>query len=690
MLSWALASASSAPTAPAHQSRQLITGRVCSNLLGLFQGGGQDTLEVKLRLVPVPTCLQSEYISSMEKYKELSKVMPEGFDPAAWKTFLQSNPDFRELANRLGSSTPGPESEQQRSVAGMEMLGQLMNQNAQPQDYYQQSSLHDQGSPIDSNSNYQSVSVEACSRTASPALSANAGIEFQRIAQASQSRPGSRMSLDGRVLQIQSPVESPILTESLEAGLDVGADEGPAKKRARVVKADWKGKSNLPAPDSLRVVASTAASMRIYRPIAQAPRGVSQESLEGPPRVPTPIPQAASDAPFRSRSAARSGLRRESFNQLEMSQTSDFQDVDDIHATENGMTSPEDARNRSPSKTPCDIPSSPPILPDVSPAPSSPALPTLPYHDSGFMSGSAEDLFGDEALRICDEDDIQIPSTYIKRSNLPHGNTIESDGLIIHHESPGPQELLPSRILPRRARGVRKVSNISASESSTTHGGQPATLTKNKNFSKPKPTSRKPSISDPRAQEVPPPLSIAPVSSYPSQPPEQRPARSMTRTPSMGTLKLPTIPASDPIHPGPSSLHRSQTWSGVQHPMSDAPIFTPPIHTNFPEKPPRSGAGAKRKREIQSRLAAAIEQGEIPPYCDNCGAIETPTWRKAWAKVVYGPLGGLQVSEEPGGILAIEIAQRDASGEVIAHRLIKKSLQEDDEQFAELTLCNRE
>jgi hypothetical protein len=673
MLSWALASASSAPTAPAHQSRQLITGRVCSNLLGFFQGGGQDTLEVKLRLVPVPTCLQSEYISSMEKYKELSKVMPEGFDPAVWKTFLRSNPDFRELANRLESSTPCVESERQRSVAGMEMLGQLMNQNSQSEEYYQQS-LQDQD-------NHQSASAEYFSRTASPALSANAGIEFQRITQGSQSRPASRMSVDARLQQIQSPVESPILAETPEAGLDVGAEEGPARKRARVIKADWKGKPNLPAPDSLRVVASTAASMRIYRPIAQAPGGVSQESLEGPPRVPTPVPQAANDAPFRSRVSARSSLRRESFSQLEISQTGGLPDSDDTRLAENGMTSPEDTRNRSPSKTPCDIPSSPPVLPDISPAPSSPALPLLPHHDSGFMSGSAEDLFGDE-------DDIRGASIYSKRSHLPQGTNVESDGLVIHHESPGPQELLPSRILPRRVRGIRKVANVSSSEVNTTIGGQPAPLAKSRNFSKPRPVSRKPSISDSRPAEVPPTLRD-PAPSYPSQPPEQRQPRTMTRTPSVGVLKLPTIPASDPIHPGPSSLHRSQTWSGVQHAMSDAPVFTPPVHTNFPEKPPRSGAGAKRKREIQSRLAAAIEQGEIPPYCDNCGAIETPTWRKAWAKVVYGPLGGLQVSEEPGGILAIEIAQRDASGEVIAHRLIKKSLQEDDEHFAELTLCNR-
>ncbi|KAK5054206.1 hypothetical protein LTR16_010716, partial [Cryomyces antarcticus] len=81
MLSWVLASASSTPTAPAFQSKTMITGRVCKNILGIFCNGIKETLEVKLRLVPVPTCLQSEYIENMDKHRNLRQVMPEGFDP---------------------------------------------------------------------------------------------------------------------------------------------------------------------------------------------------------------------------------------------------------------------------------------------------------------------------------------------------------------------------------------------------------------------------------------------------------------------------------------------------------------------------------------------------------------------------------------------------------------------------------
>src|SRR5699024_6961877 len=92
MLSWVLASASPTPNAPAHQSKTMVTGRVCKNVLGLFSKGVQETLEVKLRLVPVPTVMQSEYIDSMQRYRELSNMIPHEFDAQTWTNFLRQNP----------------------------------------------------------------------------------------------------------------------------------------------------------------------------------------------------------------------------------------------------------------------------------------------------------------------------------------------------------------------------------------------------------------------------------------------------------------------------------------------------------------------------------------------------------------------------------------------------------------------
>lgn len=86
MLSRALADAS--PYAPAQQSEKLITGRVCSNIMGIFNNGVKETLEVKLRLVPVPNPIQNEYVNTMERYRDMSNTTPLGIDQE-WNKFMQ-------------------------------------------------------------------------------------------------------------------------------------------------------------------------------------------------------------------------------------------------------------------------------------------------------------------------------------------------------------------------------------------------------------------------------------------------------------------------------------------------------------------------------------------------------------------------------------------------------------------------
>ncbi|KAI9827793.1 MAG: hypothetical protein M1832_004282 [Thelocarpon impressellum] len=119
MLSWALASAPPPPGAPARPSRTMITGRVCTNILSLFTNGAEETLEVRLRLVRVPQCLQSEYLCTMERYLELSRVMPADFDPSAWATFTEAHPGWAGVTDRevpqmsespFEEATPGQDS----------------------------------------------------------------------------------------------------------------------------------------------------------------------------------------------------------------------------------------------------------------------------------------------------------------------------------------------------------------------------------------------------------------------------------------------------------------------------------------------------------------------------------------------------------------------------------------------------
>jgi hypothetical protein len=91
MISRVLASSSPTSEAPAHQSKRMANGRVCRIPLDLFSKGVQETLEVKLQLVPVPTVMQSGYLDSMQKYREFRNVIPVDFNAQSRTNFVHEN-----------------------------------------------------------------------------------------------------------------------------------------------------------------------------------------------------------------------------------------------------------------------------------------------------------------------------------------------------------------------------------------------------------------------------------------------------------------------------------------------------------------------------------------------------------------------------------------------------------------------
>ncbi|KAG6000717.1 hypothetical protein E4U54_001320 [Claviceps lovelessii] len=204
--------------------------------------------------------------------------------------------------------------------------------------------------------------------------------------------------------------------------------------------------------------------------------------------------------------------------------------------------------------------------------------------------------------------------------------------------------------------------------------------------------------------------------------------RQLARSRSAGPLALPAIPASEPA--GPSSLSRSVTAeqqsfqappapSTLRRAASSGPLALPipasdpvvPTESEFneaslnplveksdvasPLSPPppvvtRSNKNNVKKHAIKQRLETAVMNGEMPPYCCNCGAIETPTWRKIWVQEKEGVPEYCEYSVEPGRITAIEILRRDDDKKPTLHRLVKKSLGAEDvkAQWQELLLCN--
>ncbi|KAL6878902.1 hypothetical protein J3F83DRAFT_265721 [Trichoderma novae-zelandiae] len=232
-------------------------------------------------------------------------------------------------------------------------------------------------------------------------------------------------------------------------------------------------------------------------------------------------------------------------------------------------------------------------------------------------------------------------------------------------------------------------------------------------------------------EEAPPPIQPP---SRSSQPPQSRPQtskpkypRKLNRSQSAGPLVLPSTPASDPI--GPSTLSQppavasdrpsSVGGADMRRPTSMGPLALPipesrvdaglstttttnpaapeescPPSDCFPppSSPPaqRSNKNIVKKHAIKQRLEEAISNGEMPPFCSNCGAIETPTWRKIWIQERDGAPERCEYSEKPGKITAVEVLQRDDEGKPTLHRVVKKSLAITDEKtkWQESLLCN--
>ena len=620
MLSWVLASSSSTPAAPAHQSRTVVTGRVCKNILGLFSSGVQETLEVKLRLVPVPTCLQSEYIESMRQYRDLSKIMPEGFDAGAWTAFLQANPSITQLADQSRSQTPADGTAQREGV-GIEHVQRLVNREYAP------SRAEDQRSYQRSNSYSATGPDEQIARIASPAYSVQSGAAIQERLPRTSSR-GSYQGTQEQAHDRRTSVDPGSVTT------EERFEEGPAKKRAKVTKADWPGKGGFgKQPESLRVAASTAASIRVYQPTAIRPSVNTSASLEEPPRAPTPIPGSTNQVKRPLLPAAKSNLCRESYSNVAESYISPYSTSEpNFKLPESATTSPEDSHAGSVSNTPAHIASSPPVLRRGSPTPSSPRLPMWPRDiDSGFMSGTIDDLFEeDDEDRPIDEEDVAIAAQYNKRE---------------------------------QSSATQTAKQIATQEQATDH----VTIVESQTEAKAATAKARSRTAARNASRV----------------------GSLNRTASSGTAVTSSVPASDPIRPNAGSLQRSQTWSGnqVPHAASDAPIST--VEGLARPRSRESGSGVRRKQAIQSKLATSIASGEMPPFCENCGAIETPTWRKAWTKIHSGTPDHVRLSDEEGGVILWEPLQKDENGAINLFRIFKKSLKDTDEGFKEILLCNR-
>lgn len=685
MLSWILASASVTPNAPAEDSQSMVTGRVCKNILGLFSNGIKETLEVKLKLVPVPTSMQKEYVENMERYHSLSQIMPEGFDYSAWSDFLKENPTLGQLAQPT-PNTPAHHPHRS-STGGYEPFHQMLTRHSPSQEPVRNDSFYKQ-----SNTSFMSQQ----SRASSPA---NSVASFRHIPYNPEPRPSSRASVRSEVSTHtqQCQPDSHYIIEI--------QDDGPPKKRARITQATRPRNTPLTARnDSLHKTAATASSVWLHRPIA-ANAASNLADAEMHPRAPTPRPgNRAFGVREPRRLPAPSVLRHSS-----MDAGRPYRSPYDIGAfSDAAADSCDDERDGSPDDTPRDIPSSPPIVSrHTSPTPSSPPLPTFPQlTDSGFVS---------DVPMNRDEDNVEQGSTVPDGSDLPTRSTtgvkpndttkrrnqlarMEITPYDNSHKpwqevTPGPSDRLPqSYVPPSRSFTREPYKKVAQSIEPETGKTNPARSGASK--------ANAPSL--PRSQTLQERARQPFTDSFPFPPLEQTQATAKPGSPdsvmSQGSPEsdagvqvysreaTPNAPAKRTKASKPRGMPRSHTWSGAGEPMSDAP--TP---SEGPElEAPRSGSHAKRKKYIKDKLEKAVATGDMPDHCHNCGEIETPTWRRPYTRIEYGTPEGIVIS--PTGIVAYEVIETDPEhGGEPMYRIYRNKITPEEKAaklYEPMNLCN--
>ncbi|KAI1215095.1 uncharacterized protein F4807DRAFT_20574 [Annulohypoxylon truncatum] len=722
MLSWAFGQEPNSNQVPS-----LVTGRISRNPLAIVSNGIRDTLEVKfkLTLVAKPTRANTSQLQRINSETSLIRrtATPTPSETSEWHSFSQYNMNPNQPSDAPVGIT---------SMATAPIQPSQPNHQARPSSQGLLPMSERRTASIEPNPREHSRSF-AMGIPDAPVI-APAPVKGGKA----PSRPASRASSkppSGRPRG--RPRKKPLQTEGSTSGIEdaTDADDGPprSKKRATTTRVERNNTATFSAmPDSLRVAASTAGSIRNIRPVSIAGDARAGNHVQEAPRAPTPVPRSRFPNLPQARPTASSSLRRESIPGTGM----------DMFAMACGQNarSPTESAGVSPSQmysdeaSPADIGSSPPVPRSSlfstrsSPAPSSPILPPMPsaraQPDSGFMSGGLDSRVDeDTANRAAADMLLKVPmmaKPKARRSRAKKTPAMGQSDLVIHTETPGPPELLPQKSLYNPPHLIRKNSEtaktpLAARPTLPAFPEEPSERTESEMVEKQSVEKAAPTeedtaqenvanletttpmdLADDQSQQQPESFDYdgqrsgmpAVVASGNGVPPTMEPvttaANLMDRPTGTESSRvtpvepeLPMVPASDPVRP----------QSMLTMPLSE------PAHPQTDAMDPADGKSNKnvvKRLTIKQKLEEAIAKGQLPSFCNNCGAIQTPTWRKIWKQVQAGVPAYHEYSEKPGCVTAITILSRDASDHPTSYEIIKKSLGPTDKKSAwtEVLLCN--
>lgn len=465
------------------QSQQLVTGRVTRNLMALFSKGNSDTLEVRLKLTPVPRMHRAEAPRSnmQPQHHHAQSFHSQPDTTQEWITLIHSNPALGQPSNVSRFPSPSlPPARMENTTPHMRY--------AEPRpehSFYQQSQTPPSTVP---------APVPAPAEEPPPQLPQ---LPQQQQQQAMQPTPSSQLPPPptSDAIMPEKPVRPSRPTsrasrsrvptgrprgrprkKPLEGGHTSGAemtdaDDAPQRKRAKVVtQVDYNTTAPFAShPDSLRVAASTSGSLRNMRPVGLVGRIPSGNPLQDVPRAPTPVPDFSQQQKRATVTSSRKGSMSgfdtyqlqpnqpslQTSMSVSMSMTQDARSPTDTNA-------PSPDPGYTPRESPADLGSSPPVprtsaYLQSSPAPSSPTLPPV---DSGFMSGGIDDIFDEddfsqELPRQDGQPDMlpklplqkPVPQRSNKQQTFSQDIFSQPHNFLFHEVTPGPMDVLPQNSL---------------------------------------------------------------------------------------------------------------------------------------------------------------------------------------------------------------------------------------------------
>ncbi|TGJ84909.1 hypothetical protein E0Z10_g3859 [Xylaria hypoxylon] len=737
---------------PESHEPKLVTGRVTKNLLAIFGNGIKETLEVKLKLTAISKIPRNDPLSrphsAVAPLPNLAVSSSALSDNGEWGSFVQSHPGLGQKQSppvmNLPTLAPAPMRPYSSSFE-MRSDGPQHYPPLQPAPNSRPGSVGPSSKERNTPSFRQTPPLAPARQSSAIEETASSQPITKPVKSQTQSRPNSRASSRPPTGRPRGrPRKRPLASEGNTSGYEDGTDGDDApsrnKKRATTTKVERSNTATFgSAPESLRVAASTAGSIRNFRPVAPAGDAATRSHLqvEGP-RAPTPVPEPRFQGHTHSRTMTQSGLRQ---------QTMTFQAVEDLpnpsypdlnRSMSQDARSPMDSVAPSPfsdEPSPADISSSPPVPRSAmysmrsSPAPSSPILPPMrvpvQQPDSGFMSGGLEDSrlednILNKAAAVPSAPAPAVAKPKPRRSRAKKQEPKSQQTLHIHTETPGPPELLPQTSIynPPRPQGSRKRS---------TAGTPIATeipVTDSVNITAPEMTEaveiriteEQPMPKTEQMQiSMPPRIDFdalqAALDEYPDDPhfldtlgididsfspaddiiqgndishhrtsPDRKMEPPAVPTPASEPSvepELPAVPASDPVLP---QLSQSIPMSGGLHPQTDA----------VDGMESRMNKNYVKRQAIKQKLEEAVALGQMPSFCSNCGALQTPTWRKIWKQERHGVPTYHEYSEKPGHVTAINVLERDDDSLPTLYEVIKKSLGPTDDRslWVETILCN--